>query len=168
MTSINPLIRWMIRRDMEEVLLIERRSFEYFWTEEDFLSCLRQRNAIGMVAEHNQKIVGFMVYELLKSQLHLLNFAVDPQFRRAGVGKAMVSKMVAKLSQQKRSEIRAEVRETNLSAQLFFRSCGFSSTKVLRGYYDETDEDAYVMRYVLGAKPVVQNRITQYFSELGE
>ena len=44
-------IRWMIRRDMPEVLDIERLSFEFAWTEEDFLCCLRQRNCIGMVAE---------------------------------------------------------------------------------------------------------------------
>ncbi len=48
--SVKVQIRWMIRRDMAEVLRIERESFEYHWTEEDFLCCLRQRNCIGMVA----------------------------------------------------------------------------------------------------------------------
>src|SRR5690348_2779098 len=43
-------IRWMIRRDMPEVMRTERASFEYSWTEDDFLRCLRQRNCIGMVA----------------------------------------------------------------------------------------------------------------------
>ena len=43
-------IRWMIRRDMPEVLQTEQESFEHSWTEEDFLRCLRQRNCIGMVA----------------------------------------------------------------------------------------------------------------------
>ena len=40
-------IRWLIRRDMDEVLSIEQGSFEYPWTEEEFLCCLRQRNCIG-------------------------------------------------------------------------------------------------------------------------
>ena len=44
-------IRWMIRRDMPDVMGIEVASFEYAWTEDDFLRCLRQRNCIGMVAE---------------------------------------------------------------------------------------------------------------------
>ena len=73
-------IRWLIRRDMPEVLDIERQSFEFAWTEEDFLCCLRQRNCIGMVAEYNHRIVGFMIYELHKAKLHVLNFAVDPEF----------------------------------------------------------------------------------------
>src|SRR5687768_6635477 len=53
-------IRWMIRRDMPEVLSIETQCFEFPWTEEDFLRCLRQRNCIGMVAEQGEKVVGFM------------------------------------------------------------------------------------------------------------
>ncbi len=30
-------IRWLIRRDMDEVLAIERSSFQFPWTEEEFL-----------------------------------------------------------------------------------------------------------------------------------
>src|SRR5690348_3144654 len=61
-------IRWMIRRDMPEVLQTEQHSFEFPWTEEDFLRCLRQRNCIGMVAEQGEKVVGFMIYELHKAK----------------------------------------------------------------------------------------------------
>lgn len=142
-------IRWMIRRDMPEVLDIEQHCFEFAWTEEDFLCCLRQRNCIGMVAEHQERIVGFMIYELLKSQLHVLNFAVAPWAQRQAVGGQMVEKLVNKLAQQRRHEIRLEVREGNLTAQLFFRQQGFTATNVLRNYYEDTAEDAYVMRYVL-------------------
>src|SRR5262249_56138096 len=79
-------IRWMIRRDMPEVLQTEQESFEFAWTEEDFLRCLRQRNCIGMVAEQGEKVVGFMIYELHKAKPHILNFAVHPGWRRLGVG----------------------------------------------------------------------------------
>ena len=142
-------IRWMIRRDMPEVLDIERQSFEFAWTEEDFLCCLRQRNCIGMVAERQERIAGFMIYELLKSQLHVLNFAVPKWARRQGVGTQMIEKLVNKLSQQRRQEICLEVRETNLDAQKFFRSQGLSASSILRGHYEDTEEDAYVMRYQL-------------------
>ena len=47
-------IRWMIRRDMSDVLEIENNSFEFPWFEEDFIRCLRQRNCIGMVAEYDE------------------------------------------------------------------------------------------------------------------
>src|SRR6516162_129139 len=104
-------IRWMIRRDMPEVLQTEQLSFEYPWTEEDFLRCLRQRNCIGMVAEQGEKVVGFMIYELHKNKLHILNFAVQQSFRRLGIGAQMVAKLVSKLSSHRRTRITLEVRE---------------------------------------------------------
>ncbi len=142
-------IRWMIRRDMVEVLRIEAASFEFPWTEDDFLRCLQQRNCIGMVAEHEDRILGFMIYELHKTRLHVLNFAVAEQARRRGVGSQMVDKLVSKLSPERRTQILLEVRETNLPAQLFFRESGFRATNVLREFYEDSPEDAYVMRYAL-------------------
>ncbi len=142
-------IRWMIRRDMPEVLQTEQESFEYSWTEEDFLRCLRQRNCIGMVAEQGEKVVGFMIYELHKAKLHILNFAVSPACRRAGVGAQMVAKLISKLSSHRRTRITLEVRETNLPAQLFFRAQGFRAMRVLRAYYEDSGEDAFQMQYRL-------------------
>jgi ribosomal-protein-alanine N-acetyltransferase len=142
-------IRWMIRRDMPEVLQTEQESFEYSWTEEDFLRCLRQRNCIGMVAEQGERVVGFMIYELHKAKLHILNFAVHPQFRRVGVGGQMVAKLISKLSSHRRTRITLEVRETNLPAQLFFRQQGFRALRVLRAFYEDSGEDAFLMQYRL-------------------
>ena len=160
-------IRWMIRRDMPEVLQTEQESFEFAWTEEDFLRCLRQRNCIGMVAEHGEKVVGFMIYELHKNKLHILNFAVHPAWRRLGVGAQMVAKLISKLSSHRRTRITLEVRETNLVAQLFFRAQGFRAVRVLRGYYEDSGEDAFLMQYQLpGESPETAedavNRIAQY------
>ncbi len=138
-------IRWMIRRDMPEVLQTEKSSFEFPWSEEDFLRCLRQRNCIGMVAEQNEHVVGFMIYELHKDQLHVLNFAVAPQLRRREVGSQMVEKLISKLSDRRRRRIVLEVRETNLAAQMFFKNLGFRAVSLLRDFYEDTVEDAYVM-----------------------
>lgn len=140
-------IRWMIRRDMPEVIAIEDESFEFPWLEEDFIRCLRQRNCIGMVAEHDDRVVGFMIYELHNARIHVLNFAVASDYRRRGVGSQMAAKLVAKLSSGRRSRIVLEVRETNLAAQLFFRDSGFRAVSVLRAYYEDTPEDAYLMQY---------------------
>jgi len=160
-------IRWMIRRDMPEVLQTETESFEVAWTEEDFLRCLRQRNCIGMVAEQGEKVVGFMIYELHKSKLHILNFAVQPAHRRSGVGAQMVAKLISKLSSHRRTKITLEVRETNLPAQLFFRTQGFKAMRVMRSYYDDSGEDAFLMQYRLiddtgEESDETVNRIAQY------
>ncbi len=140
-------IRWMIRRDMPEVLGIEHASYEHPWSEEEFLRVLRQRNCIGMVAELGERVVGFMIYELHKSKLQIVNFAVSRDCRRIGVGHQMVAKLVGKLSSHRRTRITLTVRETNLIAQLFFRAEDFKATEVLRGYYEDTDDDGYLMTY---------------------
>ena len=138
-----PHIRWMIRLDMEEVLAIESASFDAAWTEEDFLRSLSQRNCIGMVVERGETVHGFMIYELYEHHLHLLNFAVDVRHRRCGLGSLMLERLKSKLSNQHRTRITANVRESNLAAQKFFAACGFIATGVERGFYDDTNEDAY-------------------------
>jgi len=147
MEDLRVHIRWMIRRDMPGVQEIEQESFEFPWSEDDFIRCLRQRNCIGMVAEHDERVVGFMIYELNKTRIHVLNFAVLRECRRRGVGSQMIAKLIAKLSSQRRTRITLEVRETNLPAQLFFRSSGFRAVSVLRQFYEDTPEDAYLMQY---------------------
>jgi len=163
-------IRWMIRRDMPEVLQIEQESFDFAWTEEDFLRCLRQRNCIGMVAEHGDRVVGFMIYELHKSKLHILNFAVSSAFRRRGIGAQMVAKLIGKLSSHRRTRITLAIRETNLAAQLFFSHSDFRALKVLRGYYEDSGEDAFLMQYRIAddlseESDETVNRIAQYHEE---
>ncbi|MFM8734753.1 MAG: ribosomal protein S18-alanine N-acetyltransferase [Pirellulales bacterium] len=149
-------VRWMIRRDMPEVIAIEREAFEFPWSEEDFTRCLRQRNCIGMVAEIADSVVAFMIYELHRSRLHMLNFAVMRTHRRLGIGTQMLEKLVGKLTPERRGRIVLEVRETNLPAQLFFRSLGFRATSVLKDFYQDSTEDAYLMEYCLesAAAPV--------------
>ena len=144
-------VRWMIRRDMLEVLAIEQEAFEFPWSENDFARCLRQRNCIGMVAEMSDSIVAFSVYELHRTRLHVLNFAVLRSHRRLGVGAQMMAKLTAKLAPDRRNRIVLEVRETNLAAQLFFRSLGFRAVSVLRDFYQDTAEDAYLMQLSLTA-----------------
>ena len=147
-------IRWMISRDMAEVLEIERLSFEYPWSEDEFKKTLRTRNCIGMVAVDTKTyaVVGYMVYELAKNSIRLLNFAVAGHARKRGVGRMLMAKLTGKLSPQRRSRVSADVRERNLDAQLFMRACGFVATCVKRDFYEETQEDAFHFVYRHPAK----------------
>jgi len=156
-------VRWMIRRDMSEVLSIENEGFEFPWLEEDFIRCLRQRNCIGMVGEVRDQVVAFMVYELEKSLIRVLNFAVSKDRWREGFGTIMMDKLKGKLSLNRRTKINLDVRESNLPAQQFFKAQGFKFVSVLREYYPGvTDEDGYVMQYRPGESRAYQptNRIS--------
>lgn len=130
-------VRWCVRRDLPEVLAIERASYqeESAWTEEDFLTALRQRNVIGMVAEVKDKVVGYMVYSLEAKRLTLMNLAVSPDFRRLGVGTALVNKLASKLHSHRRTRIRIDVGDDNLAAHLFLKASGFSGMVLDRESY---------------------------------
>ena len=134
---------------MAEVLEVEQEAFEFPWSDEDFTRCMRQRNCIGMVAEMADSVVAFMIYELHRSRLHVLNFAVRRSHRRLGIGTQMMEKLTGKLTPERRSRIVLEVRERNLPAQLFFRSLGYRAISVLKDFYQDTTEDAYLMQYAL-------------------
>lgn len=137
--------RWMIRRDMPSVLKIENSAFEFPWAPTDFEHVLKQRPCIGMVAENHGLIAGFVVYELFPSRIEILNFAVNPAAHRLGVGRQIVEALKVKLSNQRRSSISLNLRDSNLPAQLFFRAQGFRAERIIRGHYEINGEDAIRM-----------------------
>jgi [ribosomal protein S18]-alanine N-acetyltransferase len=134
----------MIRRDLLAVYAIEKESFEINWTLGEFLRVLRQRNCIGMVAEIDGEVAGFMIYELHKSGIQILNFAVASIYRNNGVGSAMVQKLVGKLSPERRRKLTLQISDGNLHAHLFFSRHGFIATRVIKdAFEDGSGEDAY-------------------------
>ena len=144
-------IRWMIRSDLSSVVAIEKDVFDYPWSQQEFLIALSQRNCIGMVAERNEEVVGYMVYELHKTRIELLNFAVRARSQRLGVGYALIEKLKSKLAYQRRNKISLELRERNLDGQLFFRQAGFLCTSILHGWYAVEEESvAYRMQFTAG------------------
>jgi len=147
-------VRWMVRRDFAQVLGIEQACFEFPWTEEEFLQCLHQPNCLGMVAEYEGRVVGFVIYETPKNRIFVTNIATDPEFQRHGVARQMIQKLVAKMIYQRRQKIAIEIRETNLPALLCFRALGFRTALIRKNFYENQSEDAYVLQYRLGRELV--------------
>ena len=139
--------RWLIRRDMDRVLMIDRQSFASPWSEEDFLVALKQRDTIGMVVQEQNEtldgIVGFAVYKLKKHSFEMIRFAVEPWTRREGAGRFIIDRMIQKLSGTNRNEITAEVEERNLTCQLFLQEMGFKAVDSISVF----GGDLYVMKY---------------------
>jgi ribosomal-protein-alanine N-acetyltransferase len=141
-------IRWMIRRDMPRVLEIEAESFSSPWTEREFIRCLRQRNIIGMVAEEGDTVIGYMLYELHKSYIHVRNFAVASDFRRQGVGRKMAEKLKDKVhAHPYRDRIAVDVSDANLTAHLFWKANGFKAIGIVQQPFEDCDNDAYSFVY---------------------
>ena len=153
-------IRWLIRDDLPAVMRIENQSPGMPSSESDIIDELRKRNCVGMVAEHEGRIVGYMIYDLNQNALYVAKFAVAASWRRRGVGSTMARKLINKLSVERRERICLEVGETNLTAQLFWQSQGFRAESIFRGSHDGSTEDVYLMEYRLGVS--AGNRISEY------
>ena len=140
-------IRWMIRRDMQAALSISVNT-SVRWVEEEFLGALRQRNCIGMVAELDEKVVGYFVYQLYKNRIEILNFAVDVEHRKRGIGQRMIDKLKSKLHHQRRNKIIIDVPEDQIETLYYFSKRGFIATELVRGR-DDDGLDSIVMEYYL-------------------
>lgn len=144
-------IRFIRQCDLPQVYGIEAATFPFPWEDMDFVRCLHQRNCHGMVAERGGVVVGYMIYELHKERLHLLNIAVHAACQRQGVGTSLIRELHSKLAPQRRRIVMLECRETNLDAHLFFKAMGFRAIAILEDFYDERpDEAAYLFRLDCG------------------
>jgi ribosomal-protein-alanine N-acetyltransferase len=139
-------IRLMSHRDLREVYRIERQCFPLPWSGADFSRCFQTQFTNAIVAEVDERVAGFVVYELRGDKITVLNLAVAPDDQRAGIGTALMGQLINRLGVSL-VRITLEVRETNLAAQLFFKSLGFRAVLVLRDFYEEVTEDAYLMQY---------------------
>ena len=149
--ATNPIhIRWLIRRDLDRVLAIERASFAAPWNIGDFYAVLKHRTVAGIVAEAAMSglVVGYAVFDLRPDRIELINLAVAPDYRLRWIGKQLVRRLSDRL-RGRRNLIRARVSERNLGAQLFFRDQGFVATGIEREPYGEPDHDAYVMDFTI-------------------
>jgi ribosomal-protein-alanine N-acetyltransferase len=147
LTGVKMNIRWFdFDKDLNALSFIETGSDKDTWNVNDFEERLRQKSITCLVAEEDGVIVGFVLYELFLRRLSLIRIGVLPTHRRKGIGSALLKELKDKLS-NKRNLISGEVRETNLSMQLFLKSQGFKAVEVIRVYYPNTDEDAFVFHY---------------------
>jgi len=138
--------RFMIRRDIESFMEIERLCFRYPWDEATFNDHVRQMNCAPMVTELDGNVVGYYIYELYKRHFEITNFAVHPDYWRRGIGTEMTRKLKLKLSPIRRTKIEIVCDEFNTNAHLFWRAMGFTA-EVLRDFYEAAD--AYRFEYRL-------------------
>lgn len=137
--------RWHIQRDREDVERLEA-TLDRPWDYQDWVEILRHRNVISFVAEHGDRVVSAMVYELHPRRIDLVRLAVHADYRRRGVASQMLRKLQSKLESHRRTSIEAGVDERDLDVLLCLRSCGFAAAEVVRGGAAD-GYDLVMMRY---------------------
>jgi [ribosomal protein S18]-alanine N-acetyltransferase len=136
----------MRRRHLPAVLRIEGKVYPRPWSAGLFLSELAQKGSRAyFVARHRGRVVGYAGVMILGDEGHITNIAVDPQFHRHKVGTRLLIALVDASRERKVRSMTLEVRRANSGAQTMYRKFGFQTVGVRRGYYVETNEDAYIM-----------------------
>jgi ribosomal-protein-alanine acetyltransferase len=96
------------------------------------------------VAICEKRVVGFLVSRALNgSECEILNLAVSPQFRRAGIGRLLVESLLAGFA----GPVFLEVRASNRAAAGLYKSIGFEEVSRRPNYYDSPSEAAIVMKF---------------------
>ncbi len=131
--------------DLDEVMAIERASFAYPWSSRFFHQEFQVECARSVLAEMNGKIVGYVLFWLLPETVDIHNLAVRGEYRRRGVGRILLHKVIVEALRQSSARVTLEVRKSNLVAQKLYESAGFVATGVRKGYYSDDGEDALTM-----------------------
>lgn len=139
-------LRRMTLRDIDNVLVVERRSFTAPWSRQAFMTeLLDNQFARYIVAEHDGHIVGYAGIWLIVDEGHVTNIAVDPDYRGYHLGETLLRTLMAVCVRNGGRRITLEVRVTNNVAQNLYRKLGFEGAGIRRGYYTDNREDALIM-----------------------
>lgn len=139
-------VRWMKREDFDvacEIMAPEggesgRKRLE---------KLISSPTVVCSVADCGDEVVGILVYDVGRvSKIKILEFAVEQNSRRKGVGTLLMSAATSKLN-KKRNKIEISVSEYNLPAQIFLRSTGFRAVAV-QNYPPNPSEYKFVYKFV--------------------
>jgi [ribosomal protein S18]-alanine N-acetyltransferase len=109
------------------------------------------RVARAPIIEH-QRIAGYIVARESGGELHINNVAVRDQFRRRGIGSALLRHIIDTSKRLKANAAFLEVRASNRAAQALYEKHGFKAIARRADYYSNPREDAVVMSLVLGER----------------
>ncbi|HEY7534669.1 MAG TPA: ribosomal protein S18-alanine N-acetyltransferase, partial [Thermodesulfobacteriota bacterium] len=140
------VIEEMRIEDLDEIIQIEEVSFPTPWPKKMFDLELQSTRSCCRVARVSGVIVGYIVAWMIYDEVHILNIAVHPSFRRMGIGESILRYCLDYFFLNGGRNAILEVRRGNHEAKRLYEKLGFKSIGIRRGYYADTGEDAIVMK----------------------
>lgn len=134
-------------QDMQAILSIEYKCFKDPYPP-SLLNHLHSMHPDGfLVAEVDGRVVGYVIGAVRWGGIgHILTVAVDPPYRRHGIGSALMADIMNRLRAKKVKSVRLEARKSNLTAQRFYLKLGFKRREEIPYYYED-GESGVVMSY---------------------
>lgn len=138
--------------DVPAMARIERESFDSPWSADEITKDVASNDgsiyvALALVGEER---AGYADMRIITGESQIYNIAIAPEFRRQGIGEALLAHMIEKSEELGLSIITLEVRSGNEAAMALYEKMGFKKVGSRPGYYAKGSEDAVLMDKVLG------------------
>ena len=151
-------LRDTLASDLPRIIEIERASYSSPWSLKSFereLTLPFSRTMLATVDKPGAEaiapygsVAGFLCRWLVAEECHVLNIAVDPAFRRHGVGYFLLSSTIREAVSKQATFVTLEVRRANFAARQLYRKLHFEERRLRKHYYGP-GEDAIVMELEL-------------------
>lgn len=138
--------RLMSTSDVEQVAALEKLCFSAPWSENSIRSELTNPLSLWVVAAENDRLAGYVGSQSVMGEADMMNLAVDPAYRRQGIGTGLVSVLVDKLRTNGITCLMLEVRASNAQAIGLYQQLGFVQVGRRPNYYSNPKEDALILR----------------------
>ena len=134
----------MDHSDLKEAYEIEKQTNPSPWSKENFFSSYEEGHK-SLVCRIDNIIVGFIIFSVIKKEIHLLNIAVHTEHQKKGIGSLLMETMLKQASVMGVSKVYLEVRSKNEKAILFYKKYNFIKDAVRVNYYTGKNSDDAVL-----------------------
>ncbi len=134
-----------------QIAELEKLCFSAPWSEKSIASELTNPLSYWLVALDGEKIAGYIGSQSVMGESDMMNVAVSPDYRRQGIGEALVKALCDRLKEQGNTCLTLEVRVSNAPAIALYEKLGFVEVGCRPNYYHNPKEDALILRKELGA-----------------
>ena len=145
MVQVGYDIRRLELQHLAAIEEIERRAYRTPWSRSMFASELAKPSSISLGAFDGQRLVGYLIISRYVDAWHVMNVAVDPEYRRRGIAANLLERLFELTASDVRRGYTLEVRVSNEEAIRLYERLGFESRGIRRGYYTDNHEDALIM-----------------------
>jgi len=130
--------------DLDRVYEIEFKSFKDPYNILFLLNLYNAYKESFLVVENEGLVVAYSISRVVNGRGHVLAIAVDPPYRRKGIGSCLIEAVMDHFRTIGITEMWLEVRTSNLAAREFYRQLAFHEKGICRSYYSD-GEDAVIL-----------------------
>lgn len=136
----------MYLRHVALIGTMERRNYDFSWSDGIFRDCLKAGYTCQMVLLDND-LIGYGIMQVAADEAHILNLCIDGPYQRQGFARLLLEHLVGQAGQRQAHTVFLEVRPSNPRAIQLYELSGFNEVGLRKSYYDSAKgrEDAIVM-----------------------